>query len=40
MDDSYTVVCVDCQSEVSITILESDEPEIKFCPCCGSELEE
>lgn len=33
-----TIVCVECESEYSITILESDSKP-SYCPFCSSSIE-
>lgn len=33
------IICIECESEFKIKILEADLP-ITYCPFCGSEIEQ
>lgn len=38
MAEKVNVICDNCESEMKITILESDYT-VQFCPMCGEELD-
>lgn len=41
-DKNNTHVCLNCDTEFSVVLINNDDDElgVEFCPCCGASLEE